>query len=214
MGVGREQSGKKNPQKKQTRGQGFSRSGVRSKALKALCFNRIVRQETSSPAGWCCSEHNDWSAGVFLYAAWVIKSADTVLESIWAQWHKVLPVNCTVYVGDRVRVGGRERERDRERERGEEKGTREAGGGRREERDRVGSTNCKLNFYYDRWDGLLESRRGSLTVDAITAHGCFKSGSPIDLTSRRASAGPHRRVIMPGINRALGLWHYTTLQLV
>lgn len=94
--------------KKKTKGQGFSSSGVRSKALKALCFNRIVRQETSSPAGWCCSEHNDWSAGVFLYAAWVIKSADTVLESIWARWHKVLPVNCAVYVGDRVRVGERE----------------------------------------------------------------------------------------------------------
>lgn len=56
----------------------------------------------------------------------------------------------------------------------------------------------------------MGSRRASLTVDAITGHGCFKSGSPIDLTSHRASAGPHCRVIMPGINRALGWWHYTT----
>lgn len=70
-------------------------------------------------------------------------------------------------------------------------------------------TNCKLNYYFDGRDGLLESRQSSLTVDAITEHGCFKSGSPIDLTSRWASAGSHCRVIMPGINRALGLWHYT-----
>lgn len=74
---------------------------------------------------------------------------------------------------------------------------------RRGEKDRVGSTNCKLNFYYDRWDGLLKFRQGSLTVDAITGHGCFKSGSPIDLTSHWASADPHCCVIMPGINRAL-----------
>lgn len=98
--------------------------------------------------------------------------------------------------------GKSESRREREREEREHE--------RQGAKDRVGSTNCKLNFYYDRRDGLLESRQGSLAVDAIIGHGCFKSGSPIDLTSHWASAGPHCRVIMPGINRAFGLWHYTT----
>lgn len=45
----------------------------------------------------------------------------------------VCPYKC---VGDDVRVGGRERVRKGEH-------------GRRGVRDRVGSTNCKLKFYYD-----------------------------------------------------------------
>lgn len=46
-------------QRKKTEGQGFSHSGVWSNALKALCFNRIVKQDTSSLTGSCCLEHND-----------------------------------------------------------------------------------------------------------------------------------------------------------
>lgn len=52
--------------REEPRGQGFRRSGVWSKALKALYFNRIVRQETSSITGSCCSEHNDWLVGYFI----------------------------------------------------------------------------------------------------------------------------------------------------
>lgn len=58
--------------------------------------------------------------------------------------------------------------------------------------------------------GYWNPGKALLTVDAITGHGCFKSGSPIDLTLHWASAGSHCRVIMPGINRTFGLWHYTT----
>lgn len=40
--------------KKKAMGQRFSRFGLWSKALKALCFNRTVRQDTSSLSGSCC----------------------------------------------------------------------------------------------------------------------------------------------------------------
>lgn len=48
------------------RGQGFSHSGEWSKALKGLCFNRIVRQDTASFTGSCRLEHNDWSVWYFI----------------------------------------------------------------------------------------------------------------------------------------------------
>lgn len=64
----------------------------------------------------------------------------------------------------------------------------------------------QLKFRCDWWDGLLESRRGSRAAGAIRKRICFKSGSPIDLTSCQASAGPRCCVITPGINGALGLW--------
>lgn len=70
-----------------------------------------------------------------------------------------------------TRVCTRQSESQRESER--ETGGEDREHKRRGARDRVGSTNWKLNFYYDRRDGLLESRQASLTVDAITGHGCF-----------------------------------------
>lgn len=64
--AGKDQEWVESRGKKKDKGQGSSRSGVWSKALKALCFNRIVRQETSSLAGLCCSEHNDWVVWYFI----------------------------------------------------------------------------------------------------------------------------------------------------
>lgn len=68
-------------EQRRERGQGFSHSGLWSNALKALCFYRIVRQDTASLTGPCCLEHNDWLVEYFFNAAWVIKSVDTVQKN-------------------------------------------------------------------------------------------------------------------------------------